>query len=224
MDRKYSTRVISAVRYCLALAGIAVIGVVPAARARVTTLIINDTQPAFGGASFGSVGTYEVITGTFTDEVAPNDPHDAVITDIGLGPKTPRNGQLHGGFPNYQADQPGEFGPPGDLRSAEPRQPGAGGCMLLGSPPVNTAVPPGSGGAGNGFLMNLGWTIVEVGWDLTVPQGGALFGITLPAAKKSRWIIDHRPRSRDSSSIKARPRRTCRSPIRQRASTSPKPC
>ena len=89
MDRKYSTRVISAVRYCLALAGIAVIGVVPAARARVTTLIINDTQPAFGGASFGSVGTYEVITGTFTDEVAPNDPHDAVITDIGLGPKNP---------------------------------------------------------------------------------------------------------------------------------------
>jgi hypothetical protein len=31
--------------------------------------------------------------------------------------------------------------------------------------------------------MNLGWTIVEVGWDLTVPQGGALFGITLPVAK-----------------------------------------
>jgi Alpha/beta hydrolase domain len=31
--------------------------------------------------------------------------------------------------------------------------------------------------------MNLGWTIVEVGWDLTVAQGGALFGITLPVAK-----------------------------------------
>ena len=138
--------------------------------------------------------------------------------------KTPRNGQLHGGFPNYQADQPGEFGPPGDLRSAEPRQPGPGVGTLLGSPPVNTAVPPSSGGDGNGFLMNLGWTIVEVGWDLTVPQGGALFEITLPAAKKP---MDHRspaPHSRSSSSIKARPRRTCRSPIRQRASTSPKPC
>jgi hypothetical protein len=33
--------------------------------------------------------------------------------------------------------------------------------------------------------MNLGWTIVEVGWDLTVPQGGTLFGITLPVAKNA---------------------------------------
>ena len=31
--------------------------------------------------------------------------------------------------------------------------------------------------------MNMGWSIVEVGWDLTAPQGGKLFGITLPVAK-----------------------------------------
>ena len=31
--------------------------------------------------------------------------------------------------------------------------------------------------------MNMGWTIVEVGWDLTAPQGGKAFGITLPVAK-----------------------------------------
>ena len=60
--------------------------------------------------------------------------------------------------------------------------PGALGT-LNGSSSVNTAVPPSSGAAGNGFLMNLGWTIVEVGWDLTAPQGGKAFGITLPVAK-----------------------------------------
>ena len=37
--------------------------------------------------------------------------------------------------------------------------------------------------------MNLGWTVVEVGWDLTVPQGGALFGIHPAGGEKPRWII-----------------------------------
>ena len=152
MDRKYSTRVISAVRYCLALAGIAVIGVVPAARARVTTLTIDDTQPAFGGASFGSVGTYEVITGTFTDEVDPNDPHNAVITDIGLGPKNP-NGTV-----SFTADF--QIIRPTNLANSAHRviydlpnrgSPGPGVGTLLGSPPVNTAVPPSSAAPATDF-------------------------------------------------------------------------
>ena len=32
-------------------------------------------------------GPYEVITGTFTSEVDPDDPHNAVIVDIEYGPK-----------------------------------------------------------------------------------------------------------------------------------------
>jgi hypothetical protein len=68
MDEQSSRRLVT-IRCCLALAGAALLGGVPAASARVTTLTINNTQSAFGGASFGSVGTYEVITGTFTDEV-----------------------------------------------------------------------------------------------------------------------------------------------------------
>ena len=143
-----------------------------------------NTHSAFSGASFGSVGTYEVITGTFTDEVDPNDPHNAVITDIGLGPKNP-NGTV-----SFTADF--QIIRPTNLANSAHRviydlpnrgSPGPGVGTLLGSSPANTAVPPSSGGAGNGFLMNLGWTIVEVGWDLTVPQGGTLFGITLPVAK-----------------------------------------
>jgi hypothetical protein len=184
MNRQFYTCVIISIRYCLVLAGIVVIGVVPAARARVTTLTINDTQPAFGGASFGSVGTYEVITGTFTDEVDPNDPHNAVIVDVSLGPKN-ANGTI-----SFSADF--QIIKPTNLANSAHRviydlpnrgSPGPGVGTLLANSPVNTAVPPSSGSAGNGFLMNMGWTIVEVGWDLTAPQGGTLFGITLPVAK-----------------------------------------
>ena len=169
------------------------IGVVPGASARVTTLTVNDSQPAFSGATFGSVGAYEVITGTFTDEIDPNDPHNAVIVDIEHGPRNP-NGTV-----SITADF--QIIRPTNLANSAHRviydlpnrgSPGPGVGTLLGSPPVNTAVPPSSGGAGNGFLMNLGWTVVEVGWDLTVPQGGALFG-NHPAGGETP--MDHRSRA-----------------------------
>jgi hypothetical protein len=186
MDRKFG---------CVASALIAVCVAASAASARVTTLTINNTQPAFvvngQPTSFGTVGTYEVITGTFTDEVDPNDPHNAVIVDIEHGPKN-RNGTV-----SFTADF--QIIRPTNLANSAHRVvydlPNRGGPGALGSlnagitatgTPVtaggNTAVPPSAGAAGTGFLMNMGWSIVEVGWDLTAPQGSTLFGVTLPVA------------------------------------------
>ena len=175
----------SSSRFCLALLGIALVGGAPDAGARVTTLTINDRQSAFSGANFGLVGTYEVITGTFTDEVDPDDPHNAIIVDLDHGPKN-ANGTV-----SFTADF--QIIKPTNLANSAHRviydlpnrgNPGALGT-LNGSSPVNTAVPPSSGAAGNGFLMNLGWTIVEVGWDQWAPPQGVskTFGISLPVAK-----------------------------------------
>ncbi|MBV8133851.1 MAG: hypothetical protein JO282_15250, partial [Alphaproteobacteria bacterium] len=170
----------------------------PTAAARVTQLNITSTATAFNGAEFGpngstSVGTYEVITGTFTGEVEPDDPHNSVIVDIENSPRNPD------GTVSYSADF--QIIRPTNLANSAHRViydlpnrggPGAlstlnGGIMTDGTPLAaggNTAVPPSAGAAGTGFLMNMGWSIVEVGWDLTAPQGGKLFGITLPVATK----------------------------------------
>ena len=132
-----------------------------------------------------------MITGIFTDEVDPNDPRNSVITDIALGPKNAD------GTVSFTADF--QIIRPTDLSKAAHRVmydlpnrggPGAlstlnGGITAAGTPITaggNTAVPPSAGTAGTGFLMNMGWSIVEVGWDLTAPQGGKLFGLTLPVA------------------------------------------
>jgi hypothetical protein len=179
-------------KICVGLGGIALVGLGPGANAPVTTITINNTQSAFGGASFGSVGTYEVITGTFTDEVDPDDPHNAVIVDIEHGPKN-ANGTV-GFTADFQIIRPTNL-----ANSAHrviydvPNRGGTGALSTLngditatGTPITaggNTAVPPSAGAAGTGFLMNMGWSIVEVGWDLTAPQGGRLFGVTLPVAK-----------------------------------------
>jgi len=174
MDRKISR---------LALALITLCGGGFGASARVTTLTINDTQSAFGGASFGSVGSYEVITGTFTDEVDPDDPHNAVIVDIDRGPKnTDGTVSFTADFQIIRPANPANSAHRVIYDIPNRGNPGAIGT-LNGSSLVNTAVPPTSGDAGNGFLMNMGWTIVEVGWDLSAPQGGKPFGITLPVAK-----------------------------------------
>jgi hypothetical protein len=170
------------------LAGIALFGSAPVANARVTTLSIKDVQPAFGGAGFGSAGTYEVITGTFTDEVDPDDPRNAVIVDIGLGPKN-ANGTV-----SFTADF--QIIKPTNLANSAhrviydlPNRGNAGALGLLNGGSGNTAgnaalhVLPSSGTAGNGFLMNIGWTIVEVGWDISAPETGNGFKITPPVAK-----------------------------------------
>lgn len=57
------------------------------AQARVTGIAITSrTSPAFAGAAFAA-GAYEQLDGIATGEVDPDDPRNAVITDIALAPR-----------------------------------------------------------------------------------------------------------------------------------------
>ncbi len=181
---------------------VVLLALTPTAMARVSRLNIacgptvtcpvGSTAVAFGGASFGSVGTYEVVTGTFTGKIDPGDPLNSVIVDIKNAPRNPdgtvsysadfqiiRPSDLSQGAHRVMYDLPNRGGP-GALSTLNAGITATGTPITAGG---NTAVPPSAGTAGTGFLMNMGWSIVEVGWDLTAPQGGKLFGVTLPVAK-----------------------------------------
>ena len=57
----------------------------------ITRLTFNDAPMiAFGGASFGDVGSYEKIHGRAFGELDPANPLNAVITDITLAPRNTR--------------------------------------------------------------------------------------------------------------------------------------
>jgi len=56
----------------------------PVAEARVTKITIMSTTPAFDGRVFGNAGAYEQVRGTAAGELDPQDPLNAVITDINL--------------------------------------------------------------------------------------------------------------------------------------------
>lgn len=72
----------------VSLAAIGILTAAPDAQARITKIQILNSGIAFGGHSFANVGQYQFFTGIATGEVDPQDPQNALITDIQLAPKT----------------------------------------------------------------------------------------------------------------------------------------
>src|SRR6187402_3542852 len=70
------------------MTSVVVIGALAArAEAQVTTITIKSRTPFANGQAFGAVGPYEEITGLAEGEIDPNDPRNALITDIDLAPR-----------------------------------------------------------------------------------------------------------------------------------------
>lgn len=66
----------------------AVLAWVPSAHADVKKIVVEKkVSPAFDGMSFGNAGPYETLAGRAFGELDPNDPRNAVITDIKLAPR-----------------------------------------------------------------------------------------------------------------------------------------
>ncbi len=160
----------------------------------ITRLSFNEAPTiAFGGTSFGKVGTYEKIQGRAFGELDPSNPLNAVITDIALAPRNAR------GMVEYAVDFY-------ILRPADPTRgnrvmvfdvTNRGNKMTylpLSFPfrgpgrylPNND--PCGPDDAGTGLLMRQGNTIVWTGWDATAPPGGGRMTLTVPVAE-----IDGKP-------------------------------
>src|SRR6187401_1262271 len=166
------------------LTALMVVGSVAApAEAGIIRFVVTSVErPTFEGTSFGTVGQYEKLRGRAFGEVDPNDPRNAIITDIEFAPRNAR------GMVEYSMDV--LVLKPIDL-------PRGNGQLLyhmnnrgnlqflfslnnggLGNNPTTAA------DAGNGFLMRYGYTIVSSGWDASVAPGASLpLTITVPVAR-----------------------------------------
>src|SRR5262245_52450325 len=84
-----------------ALSAAGVLLAAPGAQARITRIqVAAQETPTFGGYSWPGVGQYEKIAGVAHGELDPNDPKNAVITDIKLAPKN-ANGRVEYSFDFY---------------------------------------------------------------------------------------------------------------------------
>ena len=172
------------------------------AQAEVARFEILERGPAFGGASFGTVGIYERITARATVAVDPADRRNAVIADLD---QAPRNAQ-------------GRVEAVADVFILRPADPSRGnGAVLVEAPNrgrelmlhlftevIAAKGPPAttSEAAGNGFLFREGYTLAWIGWQADIAsQPGAsepgrlalrapvLAGVTGPV--RNEVVFDH---------------------------------
>jgi len=150
-----------------------------AADARTTKIDITSTTIAFGGYSFAGVGQYEKIVGIATGEVDPNDPLNAVITDIQLAP---RNAAGHVVYQhNFYILKPLDLSKGAHKVMYEPPNRGGKTFATLnrssgGNDPGGTITDPVA--LANAFLWPRGYTMVFSGWENDL---GALTSFTATA-------------------------------------------
>jgi hypothetical protein len=136
------------------------------ADARTTKIQILSSGPAFGGYSFAGVGQYEVIKGIASGEIDPNDPLNAVITDIKLAP---RNANGHVEYQhNFYILKPVDLGKGAHKVMYEPPNRGGKTFNTLnrspgGNDPGTTITDPVA--LANSFLWPRGYTMVFSGWE-----------------------------------------------------------
>src|SRR5579871_2153177 len=145
--------------------------------AGITRLVISRRQVAYGGASFGSAGTYEVLAGTAYGEVDPQTPGNAGILNLNRAPLNSK------GRVEYSVDF--MILKPVDLKKGNGRLiydfVNRGRNTILRLDESGDSFAPGD--TGNAFLLNRGYTVAWSGWQGDLAGNPALLSAHLPAAK-----------------------------------------
>ena len=158
--------------------------------------IVRVESPAFEGRTFGAVGTYDRILARATIAIAPEQPLNSVIVDLDRAPR----------------DAQGRVEATTDVEILRPTVAANGnrtlfyevlnrggklGFTLFNDLPVVTNDLGKATDAGNGFLMNRGYTVVWSGWQGDIAPGGGRMTFSPPVASgitglaREDFIFDH---------------------------------
>jgi len=156
-----------------------------ASDARVVRFVVEQTRTFADGTSFGDVGTYQRLDGTAYMEVNPfgGDPLNAVIVNLDRAPRNAR------GMVEFSA--PFFILKPTDIARGNGKLfygiNNRGNKQTLGyfnfvpsGPGINNPITAAD--AGDGFLMRLGYTVVDAGWQGDVAPGNNRLFPNFPVA------------------------------------------
>ncbi len=151
------------------------------AEARVVRFVVTQVRTFADGASFGSVGQYQRLDGTAYFEVDPRDPHNALIVNLD---KAPRNARGMVEFsttffilkPTVQSRGNGKIYYVVNNRGNKQALPKYNYVPAT----LNANDPITAADAGDGFLMRLGYTVVDAGWQGDVAPGNSRLFPVLP--------------------------------------------
>ena len=141
------------------------------AQARITRLEIVSTQPAFAGKSFGPTGAYDHVTAIAHGELDPGDPVNETIQDLALAPRNAQ-GRVEYTTP-VELLKPADGGRANHMVLMEVVN--RGNKLALGA--FDEAVAGGTpernalSDAGDGWLMQQGYTLAWWGWEMDAQPG-----------------------------------------------------
>ncbi len=150
--------------------------------AAVTHIYVGERTDFAEGKSFGPAGPYERFTAKAHFEIDPKLPANQLITDISLAPVNER------GMVEFSAD----------IIVLKPRDSKKGNGTILFEVPNRGGqgalsmfnFGQGSTGAGDGYLMREGYTVIWCGWQPDIPRANAA-GLRLyaPNAKGVKGLV-----------------------------------
>jgi hypothetical protein len=156
------------------------------AEARVVRFVVDQRRPLAGGQAFGDVGPYERLDGTAHMEVDPRDPLNALIVNLDKAPRNARG--------KVEFSSPFVILKPVDIARGNGKVfygiNNRGNSIELArfnliAPGANAGDPLDTAGLGDGFLMRLGYTIVDAGWQGDVTPGSGRLAPTFPIARRA---------------------------------------
>src|SRR4051794_19074505 len=152
--------------------------------ARVVRLVVEQTRRIVDGKSFGDVGPYERLDGTVYMEVDPRDPLNAGIVNLDKAPRTPK-GMVGFSSPFYILK-------PVDMARGNRKifygvnnrgnKIDYAWRTILAPTGTNNNNPVTAADYGDGFLMRLGYTYVDAGWQGNVAPGNDRLVPNFPVA------------------------------------------
>lgn len=161
---------------------VAAVAMSTTAQARIVSLEILKTEPAFAGQTFGKAGAYELVTGKAHGELDPRLPTNTPIQDLALAPRSAR------GMVEYTTDiailRPADPARSNNILLLNVINRGNKGAVSLfnadipGNLTANNAVAT----AGDGWLQRQGYTTVWFGWQGDVLPGNNRMTLTVPVA------------------------------------------
>ena len=135
----------------------------------VTKVHVIERTDVLGGRSFGQAGPYERIIGRAYFAVDPNNTANKIITDIGLAP---RNSE---GLVEFYADlyvlKPRDSAKGNGTVLYEVSNRGGKGLLRMFNFGTSSADPRKDEDFGDAFLLEQGYTLVWLGWQIDVPDG-----------------------------------------------------
>jgi hypothetical protein len=139
----------------------------------ITKIVITDTQPMWGGETFGTVGAYEKLTGIAYGRVDPKDPKNAGMVFIDRAP----------------LDADGMVAYSTDFLLMRPVDASKGSGKIFynvvnrgGDQSLNALNKGSLTAAGNGFLMSQGYEMVWAGWQPEAQAASATYKAYFPIA------------------------------------------